>query len=57
MRRVFQNLLTNAVKYTPKGGLIALYAFDTHGKTMVNIVNTCQGIDGQEITNLFEPFY
>lgn len=57
MRRVFQNLLTNAVKYTPNGGSIALYAFDTHAKRMVSIVNTCKGIDGQEIKYLFEPFY
>ncbi|HXX57734.1 MAG TPA: ATP-binding protein, partial [Thermodesulfovibrionales bacterium] len=57
MRRVFENLLNNAVKYTPEGGSIVIRTFESIGKRMANIANTCQGIGNREIPYLFEPFY
>ena len=57
MRRVFENLLNNAVNYTPEAGSIAIRAFEAMGKRLVNITNTSQGVSGREIAYLFEPFY
>jgi signal transduction histidine kinase len=57
MRRVFENIITNAVNYTPEGGLIVIHVFEGMGKLHVNVSNTCTGIDRKELPDLFEPFY
>jgi signal transduction histidine kinase len=57
MRRVFENIFTNAVNYTPEGGKIVIRVFEGMGKLLVNVSNTCTGIDRNELPNLFEPFY
>ncbi len=57
IRRVFENILTNAVNYTPEGGSITVSAFRASGKIHITVANTCEGISGKEIDYFFEPFY
>jgi signal transduction histidine kinase len=57
MRRVFDNVLNNAVKYTPGGGSITIRAYEVLGKMLVNVSNTCKGITTAEVKYFFEPFY
>ena len=57
IRRVFENIFTNAVNYTPEGGLIVISVFEGMGKLLVNVSNTCTGVDRNELHDLFEPFY
>jgi len=57
MKRVFENIFTNAINYTPEGGKIVIRVFEGMGKLLVNVSNTCTGLDRNELPDLFEPFY
>lgn len=55
--KAVSNLIANAVRYTPRGGSIAI---STHmeGKVLLfSIENDCTPIPEDEIEKLFEPFY
>ena len=51
------NLIENAVKYTPEGGLIKISAFQEHNKVYLRIENTAENLNKEELQLLFEPFY
>jgi heavy metal sensor kinase len=55
--RLFLNLLGNAVKYTPAGGLVTVDARKQHGHVHVSISDTGPGIAMEHLPHLFEPFY
>jgi signal transduction histidine kinase len=57
VRRVFDNILNNAMKYTPPEGVITIKSFEAMGKMLINVSNTCQGLSRGEVAYLFEPFY
>ena len=50
-------LLDNAVKYSPEGGVISLSAFRSGRKTVIEVANTCEGLDDAELPRLFDRFY
>ncbi|GHC84487.1 hypothetical protein GCM10007320_28950 [Pseudorhodoferax aquiterrae] len=57
MSQVLSNLLTNAAKYTPDGGRIALQARREDGARLaISVADSGIGLDGQEIETLFEMF-
>ena len=51
------NLLLNAVKYTPKNGVVTLKAGIDGRFVIVEIVDTGIGIPEEEITKVFDEFY
>lgn len=56
MRQVFIHLLSNALKFTPKGGSVWLAARSTDGKATIVVRDSGRGLsDGFEAW-LFEPF-
>ena len=64
LRQVFLNIVTNALEATPEGGRIifstkVLNKFHSKGSCFVEIeiVNTGEGIDRNEINRIFKPFY
>ena len=57
MRRVINNLLSNALKFTAPGGEIHLYFAEEDEKVIVNIEDTGMGIAANEIESLFEMFF
>ncbi|OUN20329.1 HAMP domain-containing sensor histidine kinase [Pseudoflavonifractor sp. An85] len=57
MAQVVENLLTNAIKYTPAGGEIGVEVSAPHGHTTLVISNDCPPIPPGELEQLFEPFY
>jgi signal transduction histidine kinase len=57
IRRTMENLLDNAVKYTPNGGSITVSLSRKKGKIFFTISNTCEPIEKKELENLLQPFY
>ena len=57
LRRLFLNVLDNAIRYTPHGGIISI-SLAQQGKTaLVTIQDTGVGISLEHITNIFDRFY
>jgi len=57
LRRVFQNLVGNAIKYGGGGGWIGLRARSTGRDVQVTIADRGIGIGADEQPHIFEPFY
>ncbi len=58
LRQVIDNLLTNAIKYTERGGVsINAELMREKGLLRLEISDTGVGIDPDEMSRLFEPFY
>jgi two-component system phosphate regulon sensor histidine kinase PhoR len=54
---VFQNLLDNALQYTPAGGKIDVSASCSDGRVVVTVADTGIGIPQAEQERIFERFY
>lgn len=57
IEQVFENLLTNAIKHTPKGGKIFIGAKECGAELLVSIDNTGSHISEHEIDNIWDMFY
>ena len=60
LQQVLMNLVSNAVKFTPEGGTIAIRSSSgtgaKAGHVLIDVRDTGVGIDPQDIDRLFEPF-
>jgi CheY-like chemotaxis protein len=54
--QVFSNLISNAVKFTPAGGRIAVVASREGGGLRVAVTDSGRGIDAALLPYVFEPF-
>ncbi|MBL8028636.1 MAG: ATP-binding protein, partial [Fibrobacteres bacterium] len=52
----FNNLVSNAVNYTPNHGMIEIQAVAENGKIRINVYNTSIQIPENERATLFTPF-
>lgn len=57
LRRMFSNLLDNAIKYTPEKGTIAIKVRNSYGMVEVIIRDTGIGIPPEDIPFVFDRFY
>jgi signal transduction histidine kinase len=57
LRRVFQNLVGNAIKYGASGGWIGVRAVASGREVIVTIADKGIGIAAAEQEKIFEPFY
>ena len=57
IKQVVDNLVTNAVKFTPKGGKITISARENEGKLIVEVKDTGVGLTEDELEKVFEPYY
>ncbi|MCX2643617.1 histidine kinase dimerization/phospho-acceptor domain-containing protein, partial [Klebsiella pneumoniae] len=53
----FSNLITNAIKYTPKGGTITIGGHDDGEQAYVSVQDTGIGINPKHLPRLTERFY
>jgi signal transduction histidine kinase len=51
------NLVTNAIRYTPSGGLVTLRTVRMAGITRLEVVDTGIGISAEDLPHIFEEFY
>jgi PAS domain S-box-containing protein len=56
IQQVFWNLLNNAVKFTPKGGRIAIRSSNERGQFVFEVSDTGIGIEPERQTRIFEAF-
>jgi PAS domain S-box-containing protein len=56
LAQVFANLLTNAAKYTPRGGRIALTAERRPGEVAVAVRDTGVGVPPEHLAGIFDMF-
>lgn len=57
IRRVFLNIIRNAVEAMPKGGLLQVHLDEKEHHTVVNITDTGPGISEEIVAKIFEPFF
>jgi len=55
--RVFNNLISNALRHTPSGGRIEVRARRTGQGVEVSVCDSGEGIRPEDIPNIFESFY
>lgn len=56
VREVMDNLVSNAIKYTLKGGKIKVYARNYETGVQINVQDTGIGIKKEDLARIFEPF-
>jgi signal transduction histidine kinase len=52
-----ENLLTNAFRYTPAGGRVALSVYREKNNLCLEISDTGIGIPHEDLPHIFDPFY
>lgn len=57
LQKVINNLLSNAFKYTPKGGTISLNVYKKGEEAVIEVRDSGAGISPEEIEKIFERFY
>ena len=55
--QVLNNLLANAIKYSPKGGTIKIQTMTDEDKVTVSIIDQGIGMTPQQVENVFDRFY
>jgi len=51
------NLLSNAIRFSPRGGLIRLVLLDMPGRASIDVVDQGSGVAEADRERIFEPFY
>ncbi len=57
MRRLFLNLIDNAIKFTSVGGSISISLKYENQKALVSIIDTGIGIEEENLPKLFDKFF
>ncbi len=55
--QVIDNLLTNAVKFTPAGGRVDVHLFADEGLVKLEVSDSGMGISKEDVDHLFERFF
>lgn len=57
IRQVLGNLITNGIRYTPKGGKLTLYSYTSNGQALVEVTDTGRGIAEADLPHVFKRFW
>lgn len=55
--RVLSNLVVNALRHTPDGGMVTVNGLRKGGRVIVEVIDTGTGIDKEDLPHVFERFY
>ncbi len=56
LEKILFNLVSNAVKYTPPGGILSLYYGQENDKLVISVTNTSVGITRKEMARVFDRY-
>lgn len=57
LTRVIENLLDNAVRYTPAGGVIQVHWWQENGQAAFSVADSGPGIAATDLPHVFAPLY
>jgi len=57
LRRLFFNIIDNAIKFTPEGGHVDIKVVIEQGKIITSVADTGQGISSENLTRIFDKFF
>lgn len=57
MTRAMDNLISNAIKYTPAGGRVEVVAQVGSSYVLIHVIDTGIGVSQEDLPHLFEAFY
>jgi len=57
LQQAIDNLIGNAIKYTPRGGRVEVSLTTRDGQAVIEVRDTGPGIDPEDVPNLFKRFY
>lgn len=56
-QKIVANLISNAIKFTPKGGQVAIFVQQLEETLMINVKDSGIGIDEKDLPHIFNRFY
>jgi len=56
MEQIVMNMVSNAAKYTPRGGHIWIEAYEQAGNAIIRVIDDGVGIRSDTMKHIFEPF-
>src|SRR5699024_3248796 len=57
MIQVIDNIMNNAIKYSPDGSVITVRLMETHNNVILSITDQGLGIPKSDLTKVFDRFY
>ena len=57
VREIMDNLIENALKYTPAGGSVYVNVRGDGDRVLINVTDTGIGISADDLTHIFQKFY
>lgn len=57
LREIMDNLLENAMKYTPEGGSVYVGVLGDGDRVLINVTDTGIGISSDDLQHIFQKFY
>jgi two-component system sensor histidine kinase GlrK len=57
LRSIVDNLISNAVKFTPAGGTISVCAREVAGEAIIEVLDTGPGVPAEERESIFNLFF
>ncbi|WP_119343440.1 ATP-binding protein [Facilibium subflavum] len=54
---LLRNLVDNAIRYTPKGGKVAIYTYVVNDNVVIEVVDNGVGVNAEKLTRIFDRFY
>jgi signal transduction histidine kinase len=54
LKAILRNLVSNAIKFTPKGGQIDVFATNLENEIQITVADNGVGIDGEKLKRLFD---